>query len=443
MGRELTKRYSALIEKKGVKNPILFARDIYEYGKLSELVSFAVWELFHKLRLFPKEKYLEFSDAEVFPLENERLSEDDFGERLGHSFRRRGLSITRCGHGWKLLFVNSNQDIFGCLYPDDRSLYRSIDHGSSVAFVKRFPESIKSIFISSQNTIFVCVKGTVYRGSDCGDSFEKSLDLGSQESFLRHNNAMTETSGGTLLIGEYGNVWGRNGWMKLAYLYFSFDNGATWERSDFLIEQGVNKHVHLVKYSKSLNKLFVADGDNKKKLWVSDVSGSSDLRDPKRWKAVNRFHIQMGGYTSVVECDGKILFGTDYQGGTNFIVETRDGENFDKKIVPDPYRRSPIDNMVQRKSRKGNEIWANLPYSTANTKCLLMYTVNGGRSWNRVIEYNRATHKVWLISSSNETADELYLSIENLKNSDRVVYKVTDYFDPTVKSHLWQGAGNK
>jgi hypothetical protein len=97
-----------------------------------------------------------------------------------------------------------------------------------------------------------------------------------------------------------------------------------------------------------------------------------------------------------------------------------------KRIVPDPYRRSPIDNMVQRKSRTGNEIWANLPYSTANTKCLLMYTADGGRSWNKVIEYNRATHKVWLISSSDEIADELYFSIENLNNSDRVVYKIGD-----------------
>ena len=134
----------------------------------------------------------------------------------------------------------------------------------------------------------------------------------------------------------------------------------------------------------------------------------------------------MGGYTSIVESDGKILFGTDYQGGTNFVVETRDGEKFDKIIVPDPYRRSPIDNMVPRKTKAGNEIWANLPYCTANTKCLLMYTANGGRSWNKVIEYSRTTHKVWLISSSNGIADELYFSIENLKNNDRVVFKIAD-----------------
>jgi hypothetical protein len=426
MGRELTRRHALLFDKKGVKNPFSFVRDIYEYGKFRELVSFIVWELCHRLRLFPNEKYLKFNHREVLTLENERLNDLDFSQKIDHFFRSRGISIVSSDHNWKRLFINNSGEIFGCLYPDDRDLYKSIDHGKSIIFVERFPERIKSIFISSQNTIFVCVKGAVYKSSDNGGSFTKSLNLGSSESFFRHNNEMTETPSKTLIIGEYGNVWDKHGWRQLAYLYFSSDQGETWERSDFLIKEGINKHVHLVKYSKLFNRVFMADGDNYKKLWVSDALNSSDLKDPSKWKPVNRFHIQMGGYTSIVESGEKILFGTDYQGGTNFIVETRDGEKFDKMIVPDPYRRSPIDNMVQRRSQQGHEIWAVLPYSTANSKCLLMYTVDGGKSWNKVIEYSRATHKVWLISSSNEIADELYLSIEDLKNDDRVVYKVVD-----------------
>ena len=82
--------------------------------------------------------------------------------------------------------------------------------------------------------------------------------------------------------------------------------------------------------------------------------------------------------------------------------------------------------LVQRKSKKGNEIWAYLPHSTSKTKCLLMYTVNGGESWNKVIEYSKATHKVWFASSSNDLADVLYFSIEDLKNRNRVVYKIDD-----------------
>jgi hypothetical protein len=168
----------------------------------------------------------------------------------------------------------------------------------------------------------------------------------------------------------------------------------------------------------------MADGDNYKRLWISSALNTSDLMNPDRWKPVNRFHIQMGGYTSVVESDESILFGTDYQGGTNFIVETRDGKKFTKRVVPDPYRRSPIYNMVQRKSKRGNEIWASLPYSTSGTKCLLMYTPDKGKSWNRVFEYQRQAYKVWLLSSSNDVSDALYFSIEDLKNNERVVYKI-------------------
>ncbi len=427
MRRLLTERYSLLFDKK-VMNPLLFARDIYQYGKFRELVSFVLWELMHQLRLFPKKKYLKFNSGEVISPEKERLNDPGFSDKIHSFFKTRGLDASLAHHNWKLLYRNRNDEvIFGCLYPNDRDLYKSADHGQSITFIKRFPEKIKSIFISSQNTLFICILGAVYKSADGGKSFKKSLDLGSSESVFRHNNAMTETPDKTLVIGEYGNVWDKNGWRKLAYLYFSSDEGETWDRSDFLIERGTNKHVHLIKYSKLFKKMFMADGDNYKKLWVSGASNTSGLKDPNQWTPVNKFHIQTGGYTSVIEDEDKILFGTDYQGGTNFIVESRDGERFRKRIVPDPYRRSPIGNMVQRKSNGRSEIWALLPYATARTKCLLMYTLNGGESWNKVIEYDRATHKVWLTSSSNGIANELYFSIENLKKADRVVYKIADH----------------
>ena len=401
------------------------AQDIYKYGKFRELVSFAVWEMYHKLGLFPKKDYLIFNNREAIKLENERLAGSEFNEKVTQFFASRGLNAVRCDHNWKLLYTNNKGEIFGCLYPDDCDLYKSIDGGKTIVFIKRFQEDIKSIFISSQNTIFVCVKGSLYKSSDGGVSFKKTLELGSPISFFRFNNAMTETPNKTLVGAEYGNIYDKNGWKKLAYLYYSSDDGETWKTSDFLIQKGTNKHVHIVKYSPLLNKLMMADGDNYKKLWLSDSLDVSDPANPD-WKPVNKFHIQMGGYTSVVESDGRIFFGTDYQGGTNFIVESTDGKNFTKKIVPDPYRRSPIDNMVLRKSKRGNEIWANLPFSTANTKCLLMYSADDGKSWHKVFEYNRSTHTVWLVSSSNEIAEALYFSVEDSKNNTRVVYKLVD-----------------
>ena len=54
MGRELTRRHSGLFEKR-IPNPFQFVYDVYAYGKLSELFSFMVWEVQHKLGLFTRE----------------------------------------------------------------------------------------------------------------------------------------------------------------------------------------------------------------------------------------------------------------------------------------------------------------------------------------------------------------------------------------------------
>ena len=267
MGRELTKRYSLLFQKKGVKDLFSFIDDLRRYQKFSELVSFIVWELFHKLRLFPKNKYLRFNNRDAIRLENDHPTGPDFSKVVSRFFSSRELSATNSHHNWKRLFINDNGEMFGCFYPHDRDLYKSTDNGKSIVFVQRFPERIRSMFISSQNTIFVSAKGAVYKISAGGDSFRKSLDFGSARSFFRYNNGMTETPTGTLIIGEYGNVLEKRRWKTLAYLYFSSDDGETWERSDFLLKKGTNKHVHIVSYSKLLNKILVADGDNKKKLW--------------------------------------------------------------------------------------------------------------------------------------------------------------------------------
>lgn len=423
MGRELTKRH-AFMFRNTLASPLAFARDIYQYGKLRELTSFVIWEVFHKLALFPKARYLRFDAVRPFALDPH--SPLPLASQIGleEPFRTRGLTITRSPHAWKALFITPAGEFLGCLYPEDHVLYKSADGGSSLERLSSFDGPIKSLFVSSRGTLFVCVAGAVFRSTDGGGAFSKAFAFASATSFFRHNNGMTETPAGTLIVGEYGNVWEGKDWRRLAHLYFSSDEGETWHQSDFLIRRGANKHVHLVKYCRTLDKVVVTDGDNKKRLWMSGASNVADLQDPGAWKLVNRFHVQMGGYTSAVESEGTVWFGTDYQGGTNFIVQTTDGRSFDKAVVPDPYRRSPIDNLVRRKAKGGPEIWANLPYSTADTLGLLMYTADGGRSWRRLLEYSRSTHKVWLLSASTDGAAELYLSVEDLRNADRVVYRI-------------------
>lgn len=433
MRGKLAGKYSSLFDNRGAKKvpyfalkSALFLREAYKNEKLAELASFAVWELFHKCGFFSKNGYLEFNNSEALALEKESVDDLDSSQTITDFCKSRGLRLVRSNQEWKLLFINdNNKEICGCLYADDKTLYKSSDNGKSIICLKRFPAPIKSIFISSRNTLFVCIKGAVYRSSDNGNSFKKILVLGSSESYFRRNYGMAETASKSLIIGEYGNIWDNNCWRRLAYLYFSCDDGETWETSDFLVRQGTNKHVHVVWYSKLLNKIIMTDGDNKKKLWVSDELDSGHLKDVN-WNLANRFHIQMGGHTSIVETDGRILLGTDYMGGTNCIIESTDCENFRKRIIPDPYRKSPIMKLLQRKSKKGNEIWALLPYSSSGSKSLLMYTVNSGKSWGKVIEYRGSNHGIQLISSSNGIPEALYLSARDVKKNNRAVYKIVD-----------------
>ncbi len=421
---DLTKRYSSLFENR-LRVPIVFVRDLHRSQKLPELASFLAWEVLHKLRLFGRDDYLEFNSGRPLVLGEKQVSDPLSGAYLAQLGALQGLRIAGSRHNWKLFFVGPSGQTIGCIYPEDSDLYESSDYASSLTHLKRLGGKIKAIFISSRGTIFVCIKGAVYRSSDGGVSFDKCLNLSSSESFFRHNNGMTEIPGKGLVIGEYGNVWDKTRYRTLAYFYLSSDDGETWTRSNFLIKEGINKHVHVVKYSRLLDRLLLADGDNKKKLWISAPRDTLDM-EALELKAVNHHHIQIGGYTAIAECGEGVLFGTDYQGGTNFVVESRDGKIFRRRVVPDPYRRSPIDNMVCRKARRGYEVWANLPFSAGDSRCLLMYTADCGMTWNRVIEYKRATHTVWLLSSSSDPVDRVCFAVQDSGRRHRVVYEVSD-----------------
>ena len=244
---------------------------------------------------------------------------------------------------------------------------------------------------------------------------------------------MTELPDGTLLIGEYGSIWHGRAWQNLAYLYYSTDAGKTWTTSDFLLRQGVNKHIHLVQYSALLNALFLMDGDNKKQAWINTSLIHLDCQSTTRttgWRLLNRHHHQTGGYLSMAETKEAVLFGSDYLGGTNFMVRTENGQQFEQLVLPDPYRRSPIMNMTSRETATGTEVWA-VSYSclSAKDKSLLMYTKDSGKTWLRVLEFDGTKNEVRLVSSTRHPSDTLYISIttfdSQLKNHHHEVYRLS------------------
>ena len=138
MRRDLTKKYSTLFEIKGMKRIFSFAQDVYRFGKLRELSSFAVWEILHKLGLFPKKDYLVFEKREAIKLNGKSLFGAEFDVKTTAFFANNGLQAVKSKLNWKLLYFHKGE-IFGSLYPDDCDLYKSMDGGKTAVFVYKFP----------------------------------------------------------------------------------------------------------------------------------------------------------------------------------------------------------------------------------------------------------------------------------------------------------------
>jgi hypothetical protein len=133
----------------------------------------------------------------------------------------------------------------------------------------------------------------------------------------------------------------------------------------------------------------------------------------------------MGGHTSIIEEDKKLFFGTDYLGGTNFILETNDLRKMKKQIIPDPYRRSMVESMIKIRIATNEQMWVNIKSSVFNSKCLVMYTVNGRKTWNKYIEYNGSLFGITFCCSSNKEIAETYFNFSNVNNNTISTYKIS------------------
>ena len=112
MGHDLTKQYSGLFQRRGLKRVFSLAQDIYKFGKFRELVSFTVWELYHRFGLFPKNGYLVFNNHEAIKLAENGAAGLDLDKKINEFFESRGLCATKSEHNWKLLYTNNKGEIF-------------------------------------------------------------------------------------------------------------------------------------------------------------------------------------------------------------------------------------------------------------------------------------------------------------------------------------------
>ncbi|MFD1145437.1 exo-alpha-sialidase [Larkinella insperata] len=443
---DVSSKYFALFRNPGpnlLRHLWRFWLDIRRVGKARELFSFILWEITHRLYLYRfSNRYIQFTKHAGLSLVqpgaifDQTLSSSFL---LEHDWCFRALAID-----WKFCLQATDGRWWGNCFSNPNEVYCSENLDQSVTLVHTFKHPITSLFISRQNDLFVCSQGIVYKKDSQGTCFKSVLQFSSSISYFLFNNGMTELPDGTLLIGEYGSVWQGQTWQNLAFLYSSSDGGETWEVSDFLIRQGVNKHIHLVRYSPLLKAVLLTDGDNKKQLWMNQIltdcneSMAFPIAD---WHLLTQYHHQTGGYTAVAETKEAVLFGSDYLGGTNFIVKTTDGKRFQKLVLPDPYRRSPVMNMVSRESYAGSEVWS-VSYSclSESARSLLMCTLDGGKSWNRVLDFDGTKYEVRLVNSAVSGSAELFISITEFgshsDNHRHQVYKLESRYMYSQHQHL-------
>lgn len=426
-GSDISSRYGHLLAgrwdlRKGLR-VVEFVGEVLRRGKHRELLSFILWELMYRCGIFACHGYLKIEGEPALANVGSGLVSQ--GSR-GSSNAASGLAVVRAALSWKVVYVDDRGGLWGSLSGDTCALFKSVDGGRSVQLVHRFSGEIRCIFISNLGTVFVCVPGGIFK-VDSGGECVLSLELSTEESSCLLHNGMTETPQGVLIIGEYGSVWKSNRWVSLANVYYSNDDGMSWKANDFLVRRGVNKHVHLVRYSSVLKGVVLTDGDNQKNAWVSRSVGSSG--EPQHWIRFGRWCLRMGGYTSMAEVDGRVCLGTDHLGGTNFIVHKEAGRGWRRRVVPGVYRRNPIINMVERRSTAGMEIWALLHSSMfPDTRCLLMVSRDGGESWRRFIEYDGRACEIRLMSSSRKPHSSVFFSITDAAQEfgEGVTYEIKD-----------------
>ena len=398
---DISSRYLSLLKRPSLRWPLYcwqFLRSIRRVGKAAELLSFARWEIGHRVGFYRvSNQYVSFTNAPYLRLTNQPVTPHQ-PSLDGPFLRGQGLCFSPVPIDWKFCLTMTDGTVWGSCFSSLNQLVYSEDESESSVIVYTFERPIMSLFINSRDALFVCSDGRLFKSTDRGCSFQVILRLSTPISYFLFNGGMTELPDQTLLLGEYGSIWHGRTWQNMAYVYQSRDGGETWQTADFLRRQGVNKHVHIVRYSPLLNAVFLTDGDNKKQLWINPTLTHFDQRATKSvagWNLLNQRHHKLGGYTSIAETDEAIIFGSDYLGGTNFMVRTTNGRQFEKLVLPDPYRRSPIMHMVSRQTQAGVEIWA-ASYSclAGNTRSLLMYSQNSGRSWSKVIDFDGKHHEV-------------------------------------------------